>query len=862
MGVVYRATDLSLNRPIAIKFLSSEVADEVHRRRFQQEAQTASSLNHPHILTVHEAGVFEGRQYIVTEFVDGGTLRDWLRREQPSLRQKVELITGIADALATAHQAGILHRDIKPENILVSKAAHAKLADFGLAKVLEAEPVSSEGTTVTAGPTRPGVILGTVSYMSPEQAAGRPVDARSDVFSFGVVLYELFTGERPYRGQSDLLVLQAILHAAPRPLAEVSPEASPELQNIVEKALEKEPGDRYQWMRDLVVDLRRVARARPAHVKPGPSPQPVPRWWIAVAVATTLAVVLAMDRWILSGRGSGWRNPLEGATFTRLTDFEGLETSAVISSDGNFVAFLSDREGPLDAWVLQLGSGQFLNLTRGKVPTLSTQLRGLGFSADGSQVTMSTRRPNTNEVGTSMVPTIGGPVRLFMDGRVGPVWSPDGSRLLFFSFTQNRDVMYVADRDGGNPREVYPVAPGEHNHMLAWSPDGRYVYSCRSTRNVQESDIWRAPAVGGAPERITHHDAWVAWPTQLDERTLMYIASDESNAGTWLYAMDLKTREAHRLSVGIEQYSSIAASDPTPGRPRRMVATVSNPVGSLWSIPITNSVVSESGTSVFSIPSVGVSSPRYGPDYLLYLSSRELADGLWKLQGGAVTELWSVHSGAVLAAPAVSPDGRQIAIAALKQGRAGLYVLTADGANPQAFAPSLNVREAPSWSPDGKTVAVTGSDAKGPGLFLVPLDGGTPIRLYDKQCYLPLWSPDGHYILFAEYVQGAQMRVKAMTPDGKSFPVPDIGFTRTSIRAMSTAYRFLPDGRTVVLQEGEYRRPQFSLVNLKTGARRKLTDLKPGRPTRSFDVTPDGKHILFDRLQENSDIVLIELAGR
>ena len=256
----------------------------------------ASSLNHPHILTVHEAGVFEGQQYIVTEFVDGGTLRDWLRREQPSLRHKVELITSIANALATAHQAGILHRDIKPENILVSKGGHAKLADFGLAKVLEAERAKSEGATVTADPTRPGVILGTVAYMSPEQAEGRPVDARSDVFSFGVVLYELLAGERPFRGHSDLLVLQAILHSGPQPLAEVSPESPPELRNIVEKALEKEPGDRYQWMRDLVVDLRRVARARPVQVQPGPESQPVrKRWQLAAALVLTLIVGICHD---------------------------------------------------------------------------------------------------------------------------------------------------------------------------------------------------------------------------------------------------------------------------------------------------------------------------------------------------------------------------------------------------------------------------------------------------------------------------------------------------------------------------------------------------------------------------------------
>ena len=256
MGVVYRALDTKLNRPVAIKFLSSEFADAAARHRFQREAQTASSLNHPHILTVYDAGDFEGRQYLVTEFVDGGTLKTWVRSENRTWRQIVELLTGVADGLAVAHAAGILHRDIKPDNILVSQSGYAKLADFGLAKL--AEGAGTDLTrTLTEGRTRPGVIIGTIPYMSPEQAAGKPVDSRSDIFSFGVLLYEMLGGRRPFTGKTDLQVLQAILHAPAEPLGEGVP---PSLRSAVEKALEKDPAERYQSMRDLVVDLRRATR--------------------------------------------------------------------------------------------------------------------------------------------------------------------------------------------------------------------------------------------------------------------------------------------------------------------------------------------------------------------------------------------------------------------------------------------------------------------------------------------------------------------------------------------------------------------------------------------------------------------------
>jgi serine/threonine protein kinase len=207
---------------------------------------------------VHDIGEFEGRQYLVTEYVDGGTLKDWAQREKPGWRQIIELLAGVADGLAAAHGAGILHRDIKPANILVAQNGYAKLADFGLAKLQE--PADSDATrTITGGRTQPGVLMGTIPYMSPEQASGKPADARSDIFSFGVVLYELLSGKRPFAGATSMEVLRNIIHAAPGAL---SPEVPAGLQSVVEKALENDPAERYQSMRELVVDLRRLGRQR------------------------------------------------------------------------------------------------------------------------------------------------------------------------------------------------------------------------------------------------------------------------------------------------------------------------------------------------------------------------------------------------------------------------------------------------------------------------------------------------------------------------------------------------------------------------------------------------------------------------
>jgi serine/threonine-protein kinase len=288
-GQVYRARDGRLQRPVAIKVLRGDV-NPVARQRFEREAVTASALNHPHILTVHEVGESDGHPYLVTEFVDGGTLADWLRSAPRSRREILELLSGVADGLAAAHEAGILHRDIKPPNILVMQSGFAKLADFGLARLATDTDASGESVTKTYLGTESGLVVGTVGYMSPEQVSGQRLDARSDIFSFGVVLYELLTGRRPFHGPSAVSVMHAI---ASEPAPALSRDVPDGLRAVVEKALEKDPARRYQTMRDLAADLRRVmhptATAGVAALTP-------PRPWRLVGIAggIVLAVIVGL----------------------------------------------------------------------------------------------------------------------------------------------------------------------------------------------------------------------------------------------------------------------------------------------------------------------------------------------------------------------------------------------------------------------------------------------------------------------------------------------------------------------------------------------------------------------------------------
>jgi serine/threonine protein kinase len=613
------------------------------RASVSREARSASSLNHPNIVTIYDIGASDSVSYIAMELVQGGSLRAVLVEGALPVRRLLQIGVQIAEGLAKAHVAGIVHRDLKPENVMVTEDGHVKILDFGLAKLTQPETSASgatQGATVS-GETEPGMVMGTVGYMSPEQALGRSLDSRSDQFSLGAILYEMATGRRAFQRGSAPQTLTAIIQEEPEPIAGLNAKIPAPVRWIIDWCLAKEPRSRYTSTDDLAKELATVRdRLSEATSAVGMLPaEPVRatrrRRWIRAAIAAVILLGLGVAVWRLRQSDSFWKSPLAGARFSRFTDWEGSELDASISPDGRFVTFLADRDGLFDVWIGQIGSGEFLNHTKGQYPNLANAIvHNVGFSDDGAHVSFRISSKDGKADSVLLVSTIGGTPRPFLPNAIQVVWSPDRSRILYHT-PDPGDPIFIADRNGGNPRQICVDKPGIHQHYVSWSPDGRFVYFVRGIP-PDEMDIWRVRSAGGAAERMTHHNSRVAYPTLLDDRTLVYTAMREDGSGSGLYAMDVERRIPHEVSAGLEEFVSVGAS----AAARRLVATVANPVRDLWTVPIADHVVDESGVSRVKLPTVRAAAPRFGPDYLLYLGSKGAADGLWKLKDGSETELW------------------------------------------------------------------------------------------------------------------------------------------------------------------------------------------------------------------------------
>ena len=605
------------------------------------------------------------------------------------------------------------------------------------------------------------------------------------------------------------------------------------------------------------------------HNAPSPSPSPA-----AQPPRSTISTSLSLTRWrfvlmlaaagVALAIGAGlwlqkteyfWRSPIADARFQKVTDFDGVAQAAAVSRDGHLVAFLSDRDGQMDVWVTQVGSGQFHNLTHGSAGELvNPSIRSLGFSPDGSFVTFWVRKPGGSsgggDIGIWAAPTLGGQPRPYLEGVAELDWSPDGSRLAYHTPGPG-DPLFVSDSGRrSEARPIFTAPAGLHSHFPNWAPDAAFIYFVQGSL-PDKLDIWRISPAGGTPERITSHNGRVTHPMSLDRRTLMYLASDPDGAGPWLYSTNVERRIPHRLSTGLDRYTSLAAS----ADGRRLVVTLASPKRTLWRLPIPDSPAPVSAPARIPLTTITGFSPRLGLNYLLYVSATATSESIWKLANGTATELWSGLGARVFGGPAIAPDGRYIAFSVRQHGQTLLYVMQTDGTNARVVADSLDLQGAPAWAPDGQSITSAANDHGVPRLFRVPVDGRSPVLFVPEYSVDPTWAPDGSFVVYSGPDIGTTFSVKAVTAEAAAHPLPAVTLTRGA-RHLT----FLPGGRSLVLLRGEIQHKDLWLIDLGTGAERQLTNLTPDFDIRDFDISPDGREVVLERVQEHSDVVLMDLS--
>jgi eukaryotic-like serine/threonine-protein kinase len=743
MGEVYRARDTRLHRDVALKILPAAlVIDPARHERFVREARAASALEHPHIAVVHDIGEAEGVTFIAMELVRGEPLSDLVARSPLPPERALDLAIEIAEALARAHDVGIVHRDLKPANVMVTTEGHAKIIDFGLAKLVDALGGESR-ETVARQVTESGIVLGTVSYMSPEQAEGAPVDHRSDVFSFGIVLYEMLAGRRPFAGRTTIDTLHAILNAPTPPLPESLGPAPADLQRIIDKCLAKPPNERYQGMRDAVVDLR-AARRRLASLPiavdaPMPSrsrasvapiwtalqPQRLWAYFAGVAVLgaiVTLAVVLRTPR----------RSLVPPTEWEPITDYADSVSSPALSADGRMLTFLRGPRTLIttgDVYAMVLPKGPTLQLTHDE----SQEKTDPAFSPDGSTVAY------TVQFQTWTVPIAGGKPQPWLPNAASLRWV-DGNTLLFSEFAGSGPVrgMAVATSDASRTRErvVYtPAGSIGMVHRSYISPDRKWV--------LMAAEMVRRPPWVWQPCRVVPFDGSSSGRT-VGPLGAACTAAAWSPDGTWMY---LVTNAGGGFHVWRQRFPNDAPEQLTAGPTEEEGIAVS---------PDGTSLVTAVGTRRISVvlhaggadrPIVSEGRPRI---------ARADGGSPFSLDGKTLYYLQIARG---------SNDVGDAMLTAFTSGE--LWAVDVESGQTSAVFPGLNITRF-SLARDGRRIAFTTTDSDGPHLWIAALDRQSPPRK------LPVTSPEvprvaGEYIYYGvrePASQGAPSAVHRIRLDG------------------------------------------------------------------------------------------------
>jgi Tol biopolymer transport system component/predicted Ser/Thr protein kinase len=717
MGEVYRAVDQRLNRAVALKVLHSPRAlDSERRQRFEREARTVSALNHPHICTLYDIGQHDGVDFLVMEFLEGETLAARLESGALPLDDALRYAVQIAGALEKAHSAGIVHRDIKPANVMLVDRKSAKILDFGLAKL--AEPSSASDATLTETRTLltgEGVIVGTVPYMSPEQAEGKTVDARSDIFSFGSVLYEMVAHRRPFGGETPASTVSAILRDEPRPIAELVTGVPRELERVIARCLRKDPDRRFQHVGDVRIVLEEIQEGG-LHEAPAAETRRRP-WWILAAVGLVVAAGAAAA--VLLPR----KTPAEPAlVLSRLTWDSGLTTDPALSPDGTLVAYASDRgdESNLDIWVQQVGGGVPIRLTHHEADDHEPS-----FSPDGTRIAFRSERDGGGIYGISALG--GSDERLIAPNGRQPRFSPDGSLIAYIVGTPGIDQ--------------YPYTGSNTN----WGSGAAQVYV--------------VPATGGSPRRLAGSLSNASPPIWApDGKSLLFVGRATSDAGPGWWVVDLKEDTPRRTGWTEAARKLGLANIVCEAWTREGMLVFSASLGdsrNLWEIPMSATGEAQGAPRRLTLGADDeglVSASAAGQ--LAFVSLQESVN-VWSVpidpeRATAIGPLRQLTQGAARATvPRLSDDGKKLVWASTRSRNSDVWIKDLVSGKTMALAATDKNENWPVFSHDASRVAYAILREGGHhDFYVIPAAGGVAEKVCEA-CGRPQhWSPDGKLLIY------------------------------------------------------------------------------------------------------------------
>ncbi|MGE5278280.1 MAG: protein kinase domain-containing protein [Acidobacteriota bacterium] len=832
MGEVYRAKDARLKREVAIKVLPASFAKDVDRlRRFEQEAQAAGSLNHPNILAIYDVGTHDGSPYVISELLEGDTLRAGLAGGAFSPRRAIGYALQIAQGLAAAHEKGIVHRDLKPENIFVTADGRLKILDFGLAKLTQPEggdPAQTNLPTLSPA-TEPGVVLGTLGYMSPEQVRGRPADARSDIFSFGAILYEMLSGRRAFRGDTAADTISAILTKDPPDLSETDRKIPEGLERIVNHCLEKSPEARFQSARDIAFGLEALSQAP---VPSGPrAAAAVPGRIVAARWVPWLALPAALVVFWL-GRNTAAPRPAPASPrpveFRQLTFDPGQEDFPALAPDGASFLYVSSAAGNPDIYLQRVGGQNPINLTKDS-PVPDTQP---AFSPTGDLIAFRSER---NGGGIFIMGATGENVRRLTDFGFNPAWSPDGKQIL----VNSESVSHPFARIGYADLWAVDAATGQKRLIVSgkdradrgagdatqasWSPHGDRIAYWGIRGDTGWRDVWTIPAEGGKPVEVTN-DVATDWnPVWSPDGRYLYFGSDRGGSlNLW--------------RAPIEEKSGRTLGSPEPAF----------------------------------LPATYVGHFSFARDgrHLAY-RAQEATGSLFRVAFDSRAEKLAsapvrvLQSSMVVLNLDVSPDGQWIAFRP-GFGQEDIFLVHSDGTGLRRMTDDPYRDRGPRFSPDGKRIAFYSNRSGRYEVWAINLDGSglTPITKNAVHGpWFPNWSPDGTRLAFPDGTNSYVFRPGASPGEGSTEPLP---FPPGG--GWMQAYGWSPDGRLLVGQrQGGSDRNQL-LYSLET---KKFEDLGPADPGEVSVVgtlgalgvfLEDGKRILY--LAQNRRLSTFDLSTR